>query len=232
MEREIGTARGDETGPGPWSGAGPAGPPEAGAPEEASGPREEPEEVSPTEVQEPPDEMQATVEVVAAERAAARQEPDADPDIDALRDVDFPVVWRGYDTHSVDAYIVAVERCVAKFEERHSPTAAVQRALDRVGEQTSAILRQAERAAEETTTSSRVQADERLQRAEREAVATEQRAIERVRGLDDDIERLWQERQRLIDATKELAEQLRGVAADAEARFPPDEAQPPASPEG
>src|SRR5690606_19768181 len=39
--------------------------------------------------------------------------------------------------------------------------------------------------------------------------------------LDDDIERLWQERQRLIDATRDLAARLRATADDAEARIPP-----------
>lgn len=149
-----------------------------------------------------------------------------DPEVEALRDVTFATVWRGYDVRAVDAYVAAVQRSVARFQERVSPTEAVQRALDRVGEQTSAILRQAEQSAEETTTVSRAKADDRLQRAEREAAELRAEAEERVRRLDDDIERLWQERQRLIDATKQLADQLLGVADAAESRFPPDESQP------
>lgn len=172
--------------------------------------------------------LDATEAFAAVEaEAAGRRDAPRDPEIEALRGVTFETVWRGYDAQAVDAYVAAVERAVARFEENTSPTEAVRAALDRVGEQTSAILRQAERSAEEMTSSSRAKADDRLQRAEREAAELQSDAVERVRSLDDDIERLWQERQRLIDATKELADQLRGVAADAEARFPPEEGQTP-----
>lgn len=156
-----------------------------------------------------------------AERTSAF-EPLPDPEVDALRDSEFAVVWRGYDTNAVDRYVDAVERCIERFDEHRSPSEAVRRALDRVGERTAAILREAERAAEETTTTSRGKADDRLQRAEREAEALWVDAQARVTSLDADVERLWQERERLIDATRELAEGLRGIADDAEARFPPE----------
>ncbi|MDO8209066.1 hypothetical protein [Conexibacter sp. CPCC 206217] len=156
--------------------------------------------------------------------------PARDPELEALRETEFAVVWRGYDPQAVDTYTASVVRALDRFEERTYPTAAVQRALDRVGEQTAAILRQAEQAADETTRRSRAKADDRVQRAEREAAELQAGAIARVRSLDDDIERLWQERQRLIDATKELADQLRATALDAEARFPPAEQAPPVGP--
>jgi cell division septum initiation protein DivIVA len=134
-------------------------------------------------------------------------------------------VFRGYETRTVDAYVARVERCIERFEDSNSPTEAVRRALDRVGEQTATILQEAERSAEETTATSRAQADDRLQRAEQEAASIWTTAHARARGLDDDIERLWQERQRLIEATKEMAEALSGIATDAEARFPPEDDQ-------
>lgn len=158
---------------------------------------------------------------VARRAATSHAEANRDPDLDALRDVTFATVWRGYDPHAVDAYVDEVERALDRFELRTSPTEAVRRALDRVGEQTAAILRQAEQSAEEMTASSRARADERLQQAEREAAELRAEAEARVRGLDDDIERLWQERQRLIDATRSLAGQLVSAANSAEARFPP-----------
>lgn len=161
----------------------------------------------------------------APERAAARLELDT-PDFGRLRAADFPVVWRGYDPQAVDAYVREVTRAVDQFEQRSEPTAAVQRALGRVGEQTAAILQQAEQAAEETTRSSRAAADDRVERARREADELHEQAVAKVRALDDDVERLWQERQRLIDATKELADQLRAVAEQGEARFPPAAAAP------
>jgi DivIVA domain-containing protein len=158
----------------------------------------------------------------AAERAGGRR-PAGDEEVEALRDVSFPVVFRGYDTRTVDAYVASVERCIERFEESHSPTEAVRRALDRVGEQTATILHEAERSAEETTTASRAQADDRLQRAEQEAAAIWTTAHARSRALDDDIERLWEERQRLIEATKQMADALSAIATDAEARFPPED---------
>jgi cell division septum initiation protein DivIVA len=178
-----------------------------------------------------PRDPDATEEWAPDEEQNTSSFPAPDPELDALRDASFPVVWRGYEPQAVDAYVASVSRAVARFEERTYPTVAVQRALDRVGEQTAAILRQAEQAAEDTTRTSRAKADDRLQRAEREAADVQAGAIARVRELDDDIERLWQERQRLIDATKDLSEQLRTTALDAEARFPPADAPaPPAAP--
>jgi len=206
---------------------------EAETAEEAAG------EEAETVVMRPSDPEAAPYETVeqdalAVPPASAPTRPDAvDPDLDALRDASFPVVWRGYDVQAVDDYVAAVEVALARFEERTTPTVAVQRALDRVGEQTAAILRQAEQAADETTRASRARADDRLQRAEREAEELHEAAVARVRALDDDVERLWEERQRLIDATKELADQLRTVASDAEARFPPatpEQAEPGAPP--
>jgi len=182
--------------------------------------------------QRPPDPERAPYETVESEALVVppastptRTTGAVDPQLEALRDVTFPVVWRGYDVQAVDDYVSAVEAALERFEERTTPTVAVQRALDRVGEQTAAILRQAEQAADETTRASRARADDRLQRAEREAAELHEAAVARVRALDDDVERLWQERQRLIDATKDLAAQLRTVADDAESRFPP--AAPP-----
>src|SRR5262249_34894144 len=114
-------------------------------------------------------------------------------DAESLRGITFPVTWRGDDVHAVDQFVERVEAWITRFQQAHSPTEAVRAALDRVGEQTTAILREAERSAEETTRASRSRADDRLQRAERESEALWAAAQARVRGLDDDIERLWEE---------------------------------------
>jgi DivIVA domain-containing protein len=188
---------------------------------------EERAEAPPQPAPDPETAPYATVEQEAVTAAPAPSVWGDRVDVDALRDASFPVVWRGYDVHEVDAYVTAVEQALDAFEERTAPTVAVQRALDRVGEQTAAVLRQAEQAAEETTRASRAKADDRLQRAEREAAELHEAALARVRALDDDVERLWEERQRLIDATKDLSERLRATAADAESRFPPASSPPP-----
>lgn len=164
---------------------------------------------------------QRTEDVVAVDPPASAEVDD----IRGLRDAEFPLALRGYNTHAVDRYVHRVERCIAQFEEHRLPTEAVRRALDRVGEQTSAILREAERSAEETTRASRARAEERLQQAEREATALWTAAQERARQLDEEVERLWQERQRLIEATRKLANRLHATANEAEATFPPEDAE-------
>lgn len=201
-------------------------------PTEALQPVESAPQAEPEPEPEPEPDPEATpYETVEHQLPATTAASDQGPDLDALRDATFPVVWRGYDVQAVDAYVAEVEELLARVEERTTPTVAVQRALDRVGEQTAAILRQAEQSADETTRASRAKADDRLQRAEHESQELHAAALARVRALDDDVERLWQERQRLVDATKELADRLRTVADDAESRFPPA-AAPPEKPPG
>jgi len=231
----------------PAGDAPPAGEPGATAapPGEDAPPIDEPDDVEPaidepaTAVREtPPGEVDGSaveepplhpLDELAPTQALARLDPDA-PDFEPLRHPDFPVVWRGYDVQAVDAYVAEVTAAVELFEQRTTPTVAVQRALERVGEQTAAILQQAQAAADQTTRESRAAADDRVQAAEREARELHDEAVARVRALDDDVERLWEERQRLIEATKELAARLRAVAEEGEARFPPAAPPPPDPP--
>lgn len=147
---------------------------------------------------------------------------------DEPRAAEFPVVLRGYDRDAVDAYVARVSVVIEDLQASRSPQAAVRRALDRVGEETGSILRQAEVTAEQMTARSRAKADERLQRAESEARELRAAAEKHVRALDNDTEKIWQERQRLIDDTRKLADTLLAVADDAEERFPP-EPTPPAA---
>lgn len=135
----------------------------------------------------------------------------------------FPTVWRGYDPSAVDAYVRRVDRSISELQAERTPQDVVHRALDRVGEQTSTILREAEETAERMTAKSRAEADDRVQGAEREANDITARARGRLRDLDADIDRIWLERQRLIDDTRKLADRLLTVADDAEERFPPEE---------
>src|SRR3954447_6420317 len=62
-----------------------------------------------------------------------------DPHEDHLPEVaapDFPVVLRGYDRAAVDAYVIRVTELVAELQSVRSPKAAVRKALDRVGKET------------------------------------------------------------------------------------------------
>jgi DivIVA domain-containing protein len=152
--------------------------------------------------------------------------------VDEIRHVDFPVVRRGYDREAVDAYIARVTQLVAELDATRSPQHAVKRALERVGEETASILRQAQQTAQEMIARSETRAREREQQAEREARRMKAEAQAEVRRLDEDTDRIWEERQRLIEDTRKLADLMLRVADDAEERFPSEpvdaEHQPPA----
>jgi hypothetical protein len=135
-------------------------------------------------------------------------------------------VRRGYDRRAVDAYVARVTRLVAELDAIRSPPRAVERALERVGEETVNILRQAEETAQQMTSRAETRSREREQRAERETRRMTAEAQAEVRRLDADTDRIWEERQRLIEDTRKLAELLLRVAYDAEQRFPPELADP------
>jgi DivIVA domain-containing protein len=150
--------------------------------------------------------------------------------LDAIGDVQFRVVRRGYDREAVDAYVSRVYQLVVELSATRSPQGAVDRALERVGEETVSILQQAEETARLMTARAEARARERVQRAEREAQKWRTEAEVQVRRLDADIDRIWDERQRLIEDTRSLAEALLRVADDAEERFPPELTPSPGRP--
>lgn len=137
----------------------------------------------------------------------------------------------GYDRREVDAFVErTAERLDAALEAR-TPDGAVKQALDRVGEETSAVLQRAHQIAEDITARSRAAADDRRLQAEQEAAAIQQDAKARVAALDSELEMLWQERQRLINDIDRISEQLRALVTAADERFP-EEQDPPAEPGG
>jgi glyoxylase-like metal-dependent hydrolase (beta-lactamase superfamily II) len=146
----------------------------------------------------------------------------------------FPVVLRGYDRVAVDAYVNRTAQLVAELYAGRSPEGAVRRALERVGEQVSEILRRAHDTAEELTAQSRVEAEERLMRARQEgdeiirdaearAREIEAAAAVRARDLDAEVDHIWAERDRIVSDVRRLAEELDALAAAASTRFPPAE---------
>jgi DivIVA domain-containing protein len=86
-----------------------------------------------------------------------------------IRNVSFPVSVRGYDRHAVDAYVARVNRVIAELEVSRSPQAAVRHALDRVGEQTIAILNEARESAEKIADGAREEADAHIGEAKAHA---------------------------------------------------------------
>ena len=160
------------------------------------------------------EQITGSIERVSADR------PDQDQLIAQVRDAVFPLALRGYDREAVDAYVKRVNRLVTDLEASRSPEAAIRRALDQVGEETSGILQRAQQTANEITERSRGSADDRIREAEREARAMTEDAEDRVRELEADYGAIWARRDRLLDEVRDLAERLLATADDAADRFP------------
>jgi len=110
-----------------------------------------------------------------------------------------------------------------------------------VGEEVSAILQRAHDTADKITTHSRSEAEERLMaareeagqlrgEAERELEAARRdageiraRAERQLTELDAETDRIWAERHRIVEDTRELSRQLVTLADSAAERFPPAE---------
>jgi len=133
----------------------------------------------------------------------------------------FPIAMRGYDRAAVDAWREEVAELVARLESEPPRDAAVKRALDQVGEETAAILQRAHESADEIEARSRSKADARIDRAEGEAEITIREAEERAERLDEDIRGVWDQRVRLIEEMRQLADEMLGVADDALERLAP-----------
>jgi DivIVA protein len=145
---------------------------------------------------------------------------------------DFPIVLRGYDRIAVDAYVKQTSQLVAELQATRSPDAAVRRALERVGEQISGILQRAHDTEEQITSQSRREAEDRIEEARREAVMLMADARQRVKDLDVETDRIWAERQRLVEDVREISRQLSALAGAALERFPPAEETPSEPAEG
>ena len=135
-----------------------------------------------------------------------------------LKTREFPIVMRGYDRASVDAFVEDVVELVRQLEGRQSHESVVQRALEEVGEETAGILQRAHEAADEIAARSRAQAEGRIQRAEREAELLRRDADAYSEKIVVDTKLLWEERQRLIEDIRQLAEDVLATAESASAR--------------
>jgi DivIVA domain-containing protein len=135
-----------------------------------------------------------------------------------LRTVSFPLAVRGYDRRTVDDFLEELHTLVADLETRQTREGVVQKALDEMGEETAGILQRAHETADEITARSRAQADGRLQRAEREAEIVRREADEYAEKVVVDTRLLWEERQRLIEDVRQLADEVLATADDATER--------------
>jgi DivIVA protein len=171
-----------------------------------------------------PDQSSASTEHALMQEITAPLATLPDDPVPYVADVEFPMTLRGYDRLAVDAYVQKTSQLVAELQATRSPDAAIRRALERVGEEVSSILQRAHETAAEITAHSRSESEDRLEVARREADQIIQRAEDRVRELDAEADRIWAERHRIVEDTRELARELLTVTDSAAERFPPDPA--------
>jgi DivIVA domain-containing protein len=133
-----------------------------------------------------------------------------------LTGVEFSSVRRGYDRAEVDRYVERVSRIVVELEAMRSPDALIERALADVGEETSAILRRARKAAEEIIADAEGHAGERRAKAEAE-----------IRALREDADRysarVRADAEQVLNDARAQAEEV-GAQASAEAHRVRDDA--------
>src|SRR5579884_420901 len=115
--------------------------------------------------------------------------------------VEFSGARRGYDRAEVDQFVERVSRIVVELEAMRSPDAVIERALADVGEETSAILRRARKAAEEIIGDAEDHARER--NAQVEAHAREQRE-----EADRYSARVRADAEQVLKEAREEAEQI------------------------
>ena len=94
--------------------------------------------------------------------------------------------------------------------------------IDRIGEQTAAILQTAYEQAAQITRDARQQADKCVADAATNAVSITEQANRRLGELDRETDTVWQERARLIDDARGVATALFTLAEEAAERFPPE----------
>ncbi len=169
-----------------------------------------------------PDQSSASTEHALMQEITAPLSTLPDDPVPVVADPDFAIVLRGYDRDSVDDYVQRTSQLMAELQTTRSPEAAVRRALERVGEEVSGILQRAHETASRITSQSRSEAEDRLEAARQEAAQIVSRAEERVRELDAETDRIWAERHRIVEDTRELARELLTLTDSAADRFPPD----------
>jgi cell division initiation protein len=177
-----------------------------------------------------PDQSSASTEHAIMQEITAPLATLPDDPVPAVADVEFPTALRGYDRLAVDAYVQKTAQLVAELQATRSPDGAIRRALERVGEEVSGILQRAHEAAAQITFQSRSDAEDRLEAARREAAQIVTAAEERVRELDAETDRIWGERHRIVEDTRELARELLSITDNAAGRFPAEAV--PVEPDG
>ncbi len=163
----------------------------------------------------------------AGPRALAKAVPPREESAaDRVRTARFPTVLRGYDREAVDGFVAKVADLIDELESRQARESVVQRALEEVGEETSAILKQAHESADDITARSRSKAEDRMEIAREEAAAITAEAQIEAAELKRETQDLQEERASLVEELRRLATETLAVADGAADRLEPS------SPEG
>jgi DivIVA domain-containing protein len=134
----------------------------------------------------------------------------------------FPTALHGYDRDAVDAHLAALEAEIDDLQAQRLRAPEVVAEIERVGEETSAILKVAHEQASEISRRAQTQADRCVADAAANAVAMTEDAKRKLRKLDSETDSVWAERGRLIDDVRNVATALFSLAEDAAERFPED----------
>ncbi len=140
---------------------------------------------------------------------------------DRVRAAEFATAMRGYDRDAVDAFVAQAADLIDMLESRQARETVVQRALDEVGEETSAILKQAHESADDITARSRSQAEDRVEVARQEAASILRDARQQAAELKREIAHLGEERAQLIDELRRFGMETLAVADAAAERLDP-----------
>jgi DivIVA domain-containing protein len=173
--------------------------------------QDEPQEWEPNEE---PDDTDAAEQTAAWEPAGKR----------------FPTALHGYDRAAVDEHLDALERELDQLRIRRSPTGVVQAEIERLGEETSAIIKVAHEKATEITRRAQIQADKCVADAAANAVAMTEDANRKLRRLDVETDAVWAERARLLEDTRSVAGALVTLVEEAVERFPEEKSLTQATP--
>jgi hypothetical protein len=140
----------------------------------------------------------------------------------------FPITRQGYDCAAVDEHVAELEqelidldRELAELRARAASKNDVATEMERIGEQTSAILIAAHEQAKETTRRAKEEADRCIADAASNAVATTADAQRQLRELENQKLSLGRERERLMEDIRSIAASLTSPADDAAERFSP-----------
>lgn len=139
----------------------------------------------------------------------------------------FPIIRHGYDAAAVDAHIADLEQEISELDRELTelrastpPENQVAEEIQKVGEQTSAILLAAHDKAQETTRQAKEQADKVMADAAANAIEMTREANRKLHELETEKLSVWRERARLLEDVNNLSKALSRLGTEAGKRFP------------